>query len=372
MAQLPGHTMLMLAGQPPNTRGYPVTPRDVSELTDHTPKGYSPLILLENASYRIRECSSPVAFWMLRLLVDGVLLLSCIANFEGSSRAHALQLAGKKKDDDEGQLFYHERFSKSLKQLTELLGVNQEDALLSVHWTLDTLASADPLEGDYSQLDTLAKRLDWERWAFGAMAEITNTTQVSSKLRDLKIRLQEGTKEDQKRVLEAITETVDPELASGAKDGGDYRRTNLPALWRMRTAITLSDMKQRFLADGRAAAQYPSLALLITEEELLRCITALPYILAWKATVEQHFNKRIDRQTAESRNINRVLQELPADMRRQWTLLFEKFAEGWNRVRSYINGHDAEKGLVLVEMTERVSNMHVSSNLSTEANIQSQ
>jgi hypothetical protein len=363
--QLAGHVLLMVPGAPPNTRGFAVTLRDVNELTDQTPKAYCPLTLVENATWRVRDCASPAAFWLLRFLVDGALLLSCLADFGGSAKADALALAGisvaaakegEDEDEDELHYYYEERLSQSWQYLSALVAGNQEDASLLAHWALDALASAAPLDGDYSRLDTLAKRQEWERWALAAMTGATDAVLAGAKLRELKVRLHQEADQEQKQVLEAVTETVDPDLAQGRKDGNLYRANNQPALWRMRTPVTLDDCKRRFLTDG-PKADCPTMALLLAEEQLLRCIAALPGILAWKAVVEQHFNKRIDKQTAENRTVGQVLQDLSSpQLRREWGVLFERFAAGWNLVREFVqNHHDADKDLTLVEMNERVS-----------------
>jgi hypothetical protein len=259
------------------------------------------------------------------------------------------------------EAYYEERMSQSWRQLSSMVASNQEDALLLIHWALDSLASAAPLEGDYSRLDTLAKRQEWERWALGAMNGVTDAALASAKLRELKVRLQQEAKPEQKEVLEAVTETVDPDVAQGRKDGNNYRINNRPALWRMRTAVTVDDFKQRFLTDSQAQAACPTMAVLVNEEEKLRCVAALPDVLAWKNAVEQHFSKRIDKQTAETRTVGQVLQELSPEQRREWAVLFERFATGWNLVREFVQKHEGED-ITLVEMNERVR-QHFSSAL---------
>lgn len=350
--QLPGHVLLMVPGNPPNTRGFPVTARDVTELTDQTPKAYCPLTLLENATWRVRDCASATAFWLLRFLVDATLLLSTLANFGGRSKADALALAAADMGNTVNEYYYDERLGQSWKQLSSLVAANQEDALLLVHWTLDALASTAPLAGDYSRLDTLAKRQEWERWALAATSGLADAGLAVAKLRELKVRLQQEATPEQKQVLEAVTETVDSDLAQGHNDGA-YRANNRPALWRMRTTVTVDDFKRRFVADAQALAECPKMALLVTEEEKLRCIASLPDILAWKTAVEQHFNKRIDKQTAETRTVGQILQELSPEQRREWGALFHRFAAGWNLAREFVQKHHGED-ITLIEMNERV------------------
>jgi len=342
----------MVPGNPPNTRGFPVTARDVAELTDQTPKAYCPLTLLENATWRVRDCASATAFWLLRFLVDATLLMSTLANFGGRSKADALALAAADMGNTVNDYYYDERLRQSWKQLSSLVAANQEDALLLVHWTLDALASTAPLAGDYSRLDTLAKRQEWERWALAATSGLADAGLAAAKLRELKVRLQQEATPEQKQVLEAVTETVDSDLAQGHNDGA-YRANNCPALWRMRTAVTVDDFKRRFVADAQALAECPKMALLVTEEEKLRCIASLPDILAWKTAVEQHFNKRIDKQTAETRTVGQILQELSSEQRREWGALFDRFAAGWNLARKFVQKHDGED-ITLIEMNERV------------------
>jgi len=338
-----------MPGEGPKTpRGYPVNTRDVTTLCDQTPKAYCPLKLSENATYRLRKCKTSTEFWLLRFLVDASLLLSYLANFDSRTKTDALVLANLK--GEENQHYYEEQASQSWNHLSRLIAENQEDALLLLHWGLDSLASAAPLPGDYSHLDSLPKREQWEQWVLSAMAGLTNPASAQVKLRELKQLLQRQATPEQKQVFEAITETVDPALALVDTD---YRSQNLPALWRMRTAVSVADFKQRFLAHSQAAA-HPVTSLLVQEEELLRCIASLPEILAWKAAVEQQFNKRIDKETAQSRSVGQVLQDLTPEMRREWTLLFKRFTHGWNLARDYIRQYVISEGIRLVEMNERM------------------
>jgi len=296
----------------------------------------------------LRKCKTSTEFWLLRFLVDASLLLSYLANFDSRTKTDALVLANLK--GEENQHYYEEQASQSWNHLSRLIAENQEDALLLLHWGLDSLASAAPLPGDYSHLDSLPKREQWEQWVLSAMAGLTNPASAQVKLRELKQLLQREATPEQKQVFEAITETVDPALAI---DNKDYRRNNLPALWRIRTAVSVADFKQRFLTESQAAT-HPVTSLLVQEEELLRCIATLPDILAWKAAVEQQFNKRIDKETAQNRSVGQVLQDLAPEMRREWALLFQRFSNGWNLVRDYTRQHVVTEDIRLVEMNERM------------------